>query len=312
MEEDEKEDNTTDRDDDISLDDDDVVDDDYQLDTSPTYVVKLILETSEFEEKDAIILLYFKPMSFVDQMPKSLSSIGELHECSVNFNCRTSQASHKITSTTIKGSVIDDTTILVTQKCLLSFQCGKYRDAVLCDVVPMLVTHILLSCPCLYDRNVHYNGKENTYSFSKEKQDIFLESMSTKNIRNFKANKTTKIAMGNQKKQLHLLSRMQFEAKNKETKVVYTIVNREMKQPLVCSTKRTPPEVTILMHDFFNIAPLDLPNGLPLLHSIQHAIDLVPGSQLHNLPIYNISQVNMLSLRDKLMNYSVKSLYEKV
>lgn len=56
----------------------------------------------------------------------------------------------------------------------------------------------------------------NTYSFSMEKRDVLLESMSTKDIRNFKTKKAVKIAIAGYKKELHLLSRKQFEAEGKE------------------------------------------------------------------------------------------------
>lgn len=38
---------------------------------------------------------------------------------------------------------IDETTILVTQKCIVSFRCGTYGDTILCDVIPMQVSLIL-------------------------------------------------------------------------------------------------------------------------------------------------------------------------
>jgi hypothetical protein len=38
---------------------------------------------------------------------------------------------------------------------------------VLCDVIEMDACHILLGRPWLFDRQVHHNGKENTYEFKK-------------------------------------------------------------------------------------------------------------------------------------------------
>ena len=37
--------------------------------------------------------------------------------------------------------------IRVTKQVLVSFSIGKYKDEVLCDVVPMYVGHILPGCP---------------------------------------------------------------------------------------------------------------------------------------------------------------------
>ena len=47
-----------------------------------------------------------------------------------------------------------------------------------------------------------------------------------------------------------------------------------------------PLEVSTLLSKFSDVALEDLPNELPPLRSIQHAIDLVLGSQLPNLPAY--------------------------
>jgi len=42
---------------------------------------------------------------------------------------------------------IDNTSILVTHQCLISFVCGIYSDFIICDIIPMKVTHILLGQP---------------------------------------------------------------------------------------------------------------------------------------------------------------------
>ena len=47
-----------------------------------------------------------------------------------------------------------------------------------------------------------------------------------------------------------------------------------------------PLEVKNLLYDFVDMVPDELPSELPPLRDIQHAIDLVTGSQLPNLPHY--------------------------
>ena len=50
-----------------------------------------------------------------------------------------------------------------------------------------------------------------------------------------------------------------------------------------------PLEVKNLLDDFIDMVPNELPSELPPLKDIQHAIDLVPGSQLPNLLHYRMN-----------------------
>lgn len=45
-------------------------------------------------------------------------------------------------------------------------------------------------------------------------------------------------------------------------------------------------EVEVLLQDFTNIFPSELPKGLPPIREIQYHIDLVPGATLPNLSHY--------------------------
>ncbi|KAA8545287.1 hypothetical protein F0562_020071 [Nyssa sinensis] len=47
-----------------------------------------------------------------------------------------------------------------------------------------------------------------------------------------------------------------------------------------------PIEVTQLLSNISDVAPEELPNELPPIRNVQHAIDLIPGSSLPNLPAY--------------------------
>ena len=49
---------------------------------------------------------------------------------------------------------MNDHTLLIAQRCLVSIQMGDYKDEIYCNVLPMDVTHVLLGRPWLYDLNV--------------------------------------------------------------------------------------------------------------------------------------------------------------
>ena len=51
---------------------------------------------------------------------------------------------------------------------LVSFSIGKYKDEVLCDVVPMHAGHILLGRLWQFDRKVTHDGFKNRHSFVKD------------------------------------------------------------------------------------------------------------------------------------------------
>jgi hypothetical protein len=61
-----------------------------------------------------------------------------------------------------------DHQVLVNEQCKVEFHIGGYKDQVLCDIMPMDVFHVLLGRPWQYDRNVSYDGRNNTYTFEKD------------------------------------------------------------------------------------------------------------------------------------------------
>lgn len=62
-------------------------------------------------------------------------------------------------SESYKVACINNSSISVTRRCLLSIKHGFYSDSIECDVIPMTVSHTLLGRPWLYDRDVNHNGK---------------------------------------------------------------------------------------------------------------------------------------------------------
>ena len=103
---------------------------------------------------------------------------------------------------------------------------------------------------------------------------------------------------------LHILKCKKFERKGFETGLCLTLMEKEVHSD--SSIVDVPLEVKNLLDDFVDIVPDELPSELPPLRDIQHAIDLVPGFQLPNLPHYRMNPKE----RDEL-NRQVKGLLEK-
>ena len=62
--------------------------------------------------------------------------------------------------------------VKVNKQVLVSFSIGKYKDEVLCDVIPMHAGHILLGKPWQFDRKVNHDGFKNRHSFVKDNKTI--------------------------------------------------------------------------------------------------------------------------------------------
>eukprot|EP00253_Pinus_taeda_P035707 PITA_35707 len=58
--------------------------------------------------------------------------------------------------------------LLVDEQCEVEFQIGKYKDKILCNVMPMDVCHLLLGRPWQFDRSAVHDGKTNCYKFVKD------------------------------------------------------------------------------------------------------------------------------------------------
>ncbi|XP_068493476.1 uncharacterized protein [Phaseolus vulgaris] len=72
--------------------------------------------------------------------------------------------------------------IVVNKQVLITFSIGKYKDEVLCDVVPMEATHILLGRPWQFDRKNFHDGFTNKISFNFHGHKVILKSLSPKEV----------------------------------------------------------------------------------------------------------------------------------
>ena len=72
--------------------------------------------------------------------------------------------------------------IIVNKQVLINFSIGKYKDEVLCDVVPMEATHVLLGRPWQFDRKVFHDGFTNKLSFDFHGHKVILKSLSPREV----------------------------------------------------------------------------------------------------------------------------------
>ena len=72
--------------------------------------------------------------------------------------------------------------VKVNKQVLVSFSIGRYKDEVLCDVVPMHVGHILLGRPGQFNRKVNHDGFKNRYSFVKDNKTVTFAPLTPRQV----------------------------------------------------------------------------------------------------------------------------------
>jgi len=112
-----------------------------------------------------------------------------------------------------------------------------------------------------------------------------------------------------------LIHHRPFERLGNSNKFFLTILARELTSnsiafPNVPSGDLSRQDLLVEMDDlpkeFVDFVPEELPSEVPPLRGIQHAIDLVPGSQLPNLPHYRLNPTERAEL-----NRQVQELLSK-
>ena len=95
-------------------------------------------------------------------------------------------------------------------------------------------------------------------------------------------------------KGLNIISPKAFERVAVQESVVFVLVARELHGE---TREEQLEEVKSMLQEFKDVFPEELPDHLPPMRDIQHAIDFVPGATLPNLPHYRMSPVEHAELQ---------------
>ena len=156
----------------------------------------------------------------------------------------------------------------------------------------MDVGHIILGRPWLYDLDVTLHGRSNSCSFEFEGKKIKLTLLQPKPI---EVNKKREVMAP---KGLNIISHKAFERVASQESVVLVLVAREVPLEIPLALHEEPlEEVKSVLNEFQDVFPEDLPDYLPPMCDIQHAIDFVPRATLPNLPHYRLNPIAHVELQ---------------
>jgi hypothetical protein len=72
--------------------------------------------------------------------------------------------------------------IKIGYKVKIPFKIGEYIDSIECDVVPMIMCHMLLGRPWQYDRSYLHCGLSNQYTIKWKENEMVLKPMTPQQI----------------------------------------------------------------------------------------------------------------------------------
>eukprot|EP00253_Pinus_taeda_P022668 PITA_22668 len=187
--------------------------------------------------------------------------------------------------------------LLVDEESEVEFQIIRYKDKIICDIMPMDICHILLGRPWQYDRKVTHDGAMNCYKFEKDRVRHTLVPI--------KEEKET--VETNETKAL-LVSGKQFLKQVENSEISYAVVKKTRTVLLHTEITDLPVEIQQMLEEFTNIVVDDFPNKLPPKRSISHHIDFIPGASLPNKAAYRMSPKDNEEIRKQVQELLDKGL----
>jgi hypothetical protein len=163
----------------------------------------------------------------------------------------------------------------------------------------MDVCRVILDRPWQFDVDATYKGHDNVYVFMKGGQKVVLGSI----WEEFSSEKP-KI----KEKPVLLVNGNKFIEEAKESREIFAIV---IGGGIGINPPNIPQVLQPILAKFQEIIPSELPAGLPLMHDIQHQIDLTPGASLPNRPHYRMSPKENQILHEQVEDLIRKGLVQE-
>eukprot|EP00253_Pinus_taeda_P004442 PITA_04442 len=190
--------------------------------------------------------------------------------------------------------------LLVNEQFEVELQLGKYKDKIVCNVMPMDVCHILLGIPWQYDRGAMHDGKRNTYKFGKDGINHTLLPMKEEDASGKKTDP-----------KILLLGGKEYLQQIEENEVNFVVICKP--KVIMTSTKvfDLPIKIQKMLDNYCDIIVDDLPNELPPIRRIKHHIDLIPGASLPNKASCRMTPKENEEVRKQVHELLDKGLIEK-
>ncbi|KAF8083326.1 hypothetical protein N665_0781s0004 [Sinapis alba] len=191
--------------------------------------------------------------------------------------------------------------LTVSHQVKITLTIGKYKDEVLCDVLPMRSSHVLLGRPWQSDRKVTHNGYTNKHSFEYNGRKVTPLHLTPGEIYQDQLQLKLKNDQAKGKSAANSLY-INYSEVSKLLNSDSTILMFVYKESLVSTnvSQELSSGMTKLLQDYSDVFPEDIPQGLPPIRGIEHQIDFVPGSALPNKPAYRTNPVETKELQKQV------------
>ena len=191
-------------------------------------------------------------------------------------------------------SWIDTTSLPVRLQSRVPLRISTYDDVALCDVIPMKIGSIILGRPWLYDHDVQQARRANTCTFMHRGRRVVWIPYTAQPL----ARRLPPPRVG-----LMMVRGPEFQRSIRDeladTPVCFALA---LDVPTGADPPTPSPEAEPILAEF---------GELPPMRHIQHAIDLVPGASLPNLPHYRMEPARYEELWRQVQELLAKGLIQE-